>query len=854
MRDSDSTGDEECAYFGLRLISIASPRAVAWAEKGEYLEDLLSRHADLVSALAKQSDPQVVYDLRYIASPAGELSPASQVLAVLLARVPKELASGDGHSRLQGLINLLHSIFPEFDFEEMSPKALACARRPFQIRHAVGIRRRCLLTQLDTLAFSALKARDRTVGFSHPSESPAPPSGTSQITRLLHVCPFAPELHRHNLLLDLLRGEAAPVMVSVRLKGTSLLAHEQTFLESQIAMCERHAQYSLGGASGALDALMPTLQEQARQHQGYQVRMLHGLGAEAIVMSMEVASPEPISPLVARMIGNLIAGPAGSAPDSSRSPTGNHLTGGFDICEVPEGVEHRFEHLELELPEIAGSPSGGDRLPFLFEPQECAAAFRFPAPGEHFPAGIDVRGWRYIEAPAKLPREGVVLGQALGHGVVGQTVRLAADDRMRHVYSVGQTGTGKSALLRSMILSDIEAGEGLCLVDPHGDLVREVLESVPKRRWEDVVLLDPTDVEWPVGLNLLEPSSSAERHFLIQEFLGIMDRLLRDQFGAGNVGQFTGPVFQQHVRMNLLLAMSRLNDPGTLLEFHAIFQTPRYWERWIPLEIDEPALRSWVEHTLSRAEYQRPGADGSPSLGSYISSKFDPFIFDPMLRLIFGQKRSTIRLDQIMDEGKILLVNLAKGLLTETNSRFLGMVLLTKLQTVTMARAGRSKKSRRPFHVYVDEFQNLATSSFTGLLSEARKFRVGMVLANQFLTQIEDRQITNAVLGNAGTLICFRLGQPDAQAMEERMRPAFLASDLQSLPNFQACVATLAGGEPMRPFSMRTILRGVESPDGESVSREVRSLSRRKYSRPRKDVEAEIRGAFYAKTSEPTED
>lgn len=261
--------------------------------------------------------------------------------------------------------------------------------------------------------------------------------------------------------------------------------------------------------------------------------------------------------------------------------------------------------------------------------------------------------------------------------------------------------------------------------------------------------------------------------------------------------------------------------------------------RWLPLAIEDTQLRFWAEHVLARTDYQKPSSDG-PSLGSYISSKFDPFVFDPMLRLLFAQKRSTIRFDQVMDGRKILLVNLAKGLLTETNARFLGMVLLAKLQATVMARARKRKEERRPFYIYVDEFQSLATSSFVGLLSEARKYGVGMVLANQFLTQMEDQRIVNSILGNAGTLICFRLGQPDAKAMEPRLSPTFSASDLQNLPNFHACVATLARGETLRPFSMRTLYHGVDNPDADRVRREVVGRSRAKYGRPRVEVEKEL--------------
>lgn len=824
-------------FFGFRVARIASLQATGWTDERRYLADLVSRHIDLLAAFIRRPDQGVVYDLRFTASLPTDPTEDVPIQAVLLGRVPADRVA-ELSGLVRSLLNLLHATFPELDLEELSPEEVDQARKPFPLRHVVGIRRRCLLAHLDTVASGAVETRNRTLGFSTQSDPPDPSTAAPPPT-LFHICSFFPRLRPHDSVLNVLRGEATPVSVSVRLSATQLLPQELALLERQIGHCERYAQVSLGQTSQALEMLMPTLREQARQHQEHQARMLFGLRPGAAEMTIEVASKAPLSALTVEAIGSLFSAPAGGPEPFGFNPSMNYLTGGFDTCELPPGASGRFERLEIRLPPVPDAPKGAERLPFLFDPREAAAAFRFPAASDSLPAGIDVRGWRLQPAPAHLPRQGVVLGRSLAHGLPGNTVHLSADDRLRHVYSIGQTGTGKTSLLRSMVLSDIEAGEGVCLIDPHGDLYREILENIPKKRWNDVVALDPTDTDWPVGLNLLEYESEDQRHFLVQELLGIMTRLLHDEYGAQAAGQFTGPMFNQNVRMNLLLAMSRPDDPGTLLEFHAIFQSPDYWMRWLPLAIEDTQLRFWAEHVLARTDYQKPSSDG-PSLGSYISSKFDPFVFDPMLRLLFAQKRSTIRFDQVMDGRKILLVNLAKGLLTETNARFLGMVLLAKLQATVMARARKRKEERRPFYIYVDEFQSLATSSFVGLLSEARKYGVGMVLANQFLTQMEDQRIVNSILGNAGTLICFRLGQPDAKAMEPRLSPTFSASDLQNLPNFHACVATLARGETLRPFSMRTLYHGVDNPDADRVRREVVGRSRAKYGRPRVEVEKEL--------------
>lgn len=825
------------AYFGCRLARLASPGAIGWRDERLYLIDNVSRHTELLAALVRKSQEDTVWDLRFLALPSADPNEEGALRVVMLGRVPVARAA-ERPRLLRSLLNLLHASFPELDFEALEPAELDAAREPFPIRHVVGIRRRSLHVQLDTVAWSGEEGTSRAVGFQLGA-APAARAALSAAPDLFHVCPFSPRLRPQDSVLDGLRGEGGPVALSIRLAPTQLLEPELALLQRQIGHCERYGQVSLGQIPEDLESLMPTLREQARQHQEHQMRMLFGLRSGAALLTIEIASQHRLSDLSIEAIGGLFSAPPGGTEPFAANPSFTYLSGGFETYETSADAPEDFATLGVRPLAVTGAPAGGERLPFLFDPREAAAAFRFPAASDSPPAGLELRGWRLEPAPAHLPRQGVVLGRSLGHGQPGRLVFLGEEDRLRHVYSIGQTGTGKSSLLRSMLLSDIESGQGVCLIDPHGDLFGEILENIPPARADDVVILDPTDIDWPVGINLLEYDSEGQRHFIVQELLGILARLLQDEYGAGSAAQYSGPMFYQHVRMNLLLAMSRPSDPGTLLEFHAIFQSPDYWHRWLPLESPDPQLRMWVENVLSKTDYLRPGSE-SLSLGGYISSKFDGFVFDPMLRLLFAQKRSTIRFDEIMDEGKILLVNLAKGLLTEANARFLGMVLLAKMQAAIMARARRKKSERRPFFLYVDEFQSLATSSFVGLLSEARKFGVGMVLANQFLTQVEDQRIVNSILGNAGTLICFRLGQPDAKAMEPRLAPPFSASNLQGLPNFHACIAALANGDALRPFSMRTLYRGANAPQGERVRREIVRRSRARYARPRKAVEEEI--------------
>lgn len=371
-------------------------------------------------------------------------------------------------------------------------------------------------------------------------------------------------------------------------------------------------------------------------------------------------------------------------------------------------------------------------------------------------------------------------------------MRMHRDDRRLHMYVVGKTGTGKSTLLKTMILSDMAEGEGLAVIDPHGDLFDELIGSVPRNRWDDVVILNPMDMDYPVGLNMLECPNEEQRHFVVREMRAIMERLLADQYQHA-AAEFAGPVFYWHMQNNMLLVMSRKDDPGTWLEFYEIYQHKDYWRKWKPLQWEEPMLERWVR-VLEVMDYTKRYSEGQ-SYGEWLSSKFVDFVFDPKLRLMFGQKRSTIDLREIMDQGKILLVNLRKGELAEANARFLGTVLMAKILQTAMQRTKVSPEKRRLFYLYVDEFQSLATESFVLLLSEARKFGIGLILANQFISQIKDERIVQSVFGNVGTLISFRIGHEDAEIIAPHFVPVFNSHDLTNLPNWTACIKTTAKGQ-----------------------------------------------------------
>jgi len=638
------------------------------------------------------------------------------------------------------------------------------------------------------------------------------------------------------VLLHYLLSMAHPACVSIRLRPAALTPVEETFLEAQIAWCERYSQVGMGQAPDDLSALRPTLRQQAQLLENCQQRMLFGLRDNAALMTIEIASPEAVPPPLVDLLGSLVTAPAGGARNTGAEPVHLYFAGGYDVHDMGSDTEQRcaFEAATMKPFAVEAVPAGAERLVHLFDSAEAAAAFRLPPASAVDLPGLNVRTWRSLPLPRGLPTEGCTLGLNRHRGAES-VAHIGDDDRRRHVYVIGQTGTGKTTLLRNMMLDDMARGAGLCVVDPHGDLFADLLGRIPESRRDDVVLLDATDADFPVGLNLLECTSEQERYFVAQELVGIFSRLIADEYGDA-ASHFTGPIFYQQMRMNLLLLMSKPELPGTFVDFHAIFQSKDYWRRWTPISSSDPALKRWVEEVLPKTDYLKIASDSGTSMGGYVGSKFENLIFDPRLRNIFGQRRSTIDLREVIDGGKILLVNLAKGSLTEQNSRFLGMVLLAKLVATVLGRVDRPESERRLFHLYVDEFQSLATEGFITLLSEARKFGLSLVLANQFLSQIGNRRIIDAVFGNVGSIVAFRLGHADAELLEPQFLPDVSQHDLVRLRNWQAYVRTLAKGESVAPFNVETILPTAAF---NAVTRDyVRERSRRKWGRPRNEVEA----------------
>ncbi|MEK7577389.1 MAG: type IV secretion system DNA-binding domain-containing protein [Patescibacteria group bacterium] len=430
-------------------------------------------------------------------------------------------------------------------------------------------------------------------------------------------------------------------------------------------------------------------------------------------------------------------------------------------------------------------------------------------------------------APMQIPNSGMFVGISRFHGV-DRRIYIGDDDRRRHTYIIGKTGTGKSQLLEEMVIQDIKEGKGVAVIDPHGDLVDGILERIPAERAEDVIYFDPSDTERPMGLNMLTADTEEQKHFVVTAIVGLMYKLYDPQKTG-----IIGPRFEHAVRNAMLTIMV---EPGsTFIEVVRVLTDASFVQELLPKLTDPIIRRYWTDQIAQTADFHKS------EVLDYIVSKFGRFVTNKMIRNIIGQSKSSFDFRECMDNGKILLINLSKGKIGEENSNFLGLILVPKILMAAMSRQDISEEKRRDFFVYVDEFQNFATPDFAQILSEARKYRLSLTVANQFIGQM-DEEVKNAVFGNVGTLITFRVGVTDANYLQHEYSPVFNETDLINIDKFNAYVKTIVKNEPVKPFSLDLTkdMSKVISDKNPEIAKAIIQLSRLKYGQQRELVEAEI--------------
>ena len=459
----------------------------------------------------------------------------------------------------------------------------------------------------------------------------------------------------------------------------------------------------------------------------------------------------------------------------------------------------------------------------LLNIEELATVFHFPNKNVKTPNIL----WLYARrstAPTNLPEEGLYLGKSIFRGVEIK-VHILDDDRRRHFYIIGQTGTGKSQLLMSLALQDILAGRGVAVIDPHGSDIDDLLEKIPPERIDDVILFDAADIERPLGINLLEAKSEEEKHMLINAFIALLYKL----YDPNRQG-IMGPQLERAVRNVMLTAME---DPqSTMVDVLRLLIDDKYAQKFIPI-IKDPLVKKFWTDEMAKTTANRKG-----EMMGYFVSKFDRLVTERLMRNIIGQPKSAFDFHQVMSEKKILLVDLSKGKIGEENSNFLGLLLVPRILTAALARASKLGREGFPdFYLYVDEFQNFATPDFATILSEARKYKLNLTVAHQFIEQLTD-DIREAIFGNVGTQVSFRVGPEDAEFLEKQYEPVFTKSDLSNLPVGNCYMRLLVKGQPTVPFSLAIdwdmITNTKKDP---KVAETIRQLSRTKYGTPVEEVE-----------------
>jgi len=458
---------------------------------------------------------------------------------------------------------------------------------------------------------------------------------------------------------------------------------------------------------------------------------------------------------------------------------------------------------------------------------ELASLYHIPNTKYNRSPSIAWQRFKLAPAPTNIPTEGILIGHNYYRGETRE-VRIKNEDRFRHFYVIGQTGTGKSSVLQVMIRQDLENGNGLCIVDPHGQLIEDIMPFIPRERADDVVYFNPGDLERPIGINLLEADSPEESELVALDAMNIMIKLFDEEI--------FGPRIQDYFRNGCLTLME---DPegGALTDIVRLFTDDEY-QRIKVEHVKNPIVRSFWENQMAKT-----GAREKQEMIPYFAAKFGQFVTNTMMRNIIGQSKSSFDFAEAMNSNKILLMNLSKGTTGDINSKLLGLIIVQKIQMAALRRQKESKGARKDFFLYIDEFQNYITDSIETILSEARKYRLGLIMAHQYIKQLEGddgkSKVKDAVFGNVGTMMAYKIGAQDAEYMAKEFGPVFSESDLINLDKFKAVIKLSIDSQPSRPFSIIPINPYLEEGD-KNVAEAIKQLSRLTYGRDKSFVDREI--------------
>jgi len=468
----------------------------------------------------------------------------------------------------------------------------------------------------------------------------------------------------------------------------------------------------------------------------------------------------------------------------------------------------------------------------LLTERELATLYHFPDSRYNKTPIIQWLQYKILPPPPDLPKEGILLGRNRHRGRLTD-VRMMDKDRTRHHYVIGKSGTGKSVFLSFCARQDVQRGKGVCMVDPHGDLIEDVLAYVPKERAKDVVVFNPSDTERPMGLNLLEAHTDEEKDRASLDAMEIFIKLF------GN--EIFGPRIQHYFRNGCLTLMDDEEEGATLIDVPRLFVDDEF-QRYKVSKCKNPVVKSFWEHEIAKT-----GAREKEEMIPYFSAKFGPFITNTTIRNIIGQPKSAFNVRDIMDQGKILLVNLSKGKIGDTNAQLLGLIFVNKVNMAAMSRADMPEEQRKDFYLYVDEFQNFTTDAFATILSEARKYHLALIMAHQYIGQLvaktsayeqQNTKLRDAVFGNVGTMQSFKIGAEDAEYMAKEYAPTLSEQDVIGVANYKCYIKLNINNTTSRPFSMETIWD--ETGKSLKMAELIKEYSRMKYGRKKVFVDQEI--------------
>ncbi|GEM_PF-4849387 len=789
-------------FFALRVTEIEN----IFDRKGNSrLQDrLMQKQINLINAIYQ---PEIIHGVEYrfcARPPKGKKLFRDIEIYIIVSTNHKEKKRSLRQARenYHGFIAILQSSFRLYTTEAIREREafMELFNQPRQLPFIREVRRR--VSRLDQ---QSIIPRPRPKLSLAPLEKKSVGENDDTDKSILAVHPFIPVNSGYDKLFKLLGRVESPVFVSIRISPTRIRPEEDQYFVDSIRECETIVRENVKS---------PRLN---REQADILARILlsHYLSLQDAPFAMHIflASQKENPFGLAELLGTEVTRPVGGTRfeiPGEKLELLSGYSGGYDINVPQNSAEHEdftatlmmHDNDRLVTP-LADKPSE-NRLQFLYDASEAACAFHLPHSINDNLSGFPLRMSKVYPMPGELftnrpgSRASGIIGVNNYLGV-RNVFCLPDEARRRHMYIVGQTGTGKSSILKSMILADIGAGKGVGVFDPHGDLIDYILARIPAERMEQVVLIDPTIKEYAVGVNIMEADTLQQKNFIVQEIISMAMSL----YDPGNRHGFAGPVFENMSRMALQAIMSVSDKKASFLDFPLFFYDHRF-RKSILTELGKKKYRHDLDPFLDLGLEAMQRHEDYHGIASWVVAKYGRVISDPSLRAILCQEKSTISFRDIMDNKKILLVNLNKSKMGALGSEWLGMFLLTKLQAAAMKRVDIPEARRQDFYLYIDEFQNSATENFADILAESRKYRLNLTLANQYVAQIPV-EMRKAIFGNVGTIIALRVGQDDAELLEGQFLPQFTRDDFIRLPNWKGVVASTATGKRLAPFTMDTI-------------------------------------------------